>query len=208
MVEYLGKEYVAVEPDFLASPSFEVAPRLIGCVLHHDNRGEDVAIALSEVEAYDESDRASHDAPSQLLPHGHVYIHPYARSGMWAMDLVCGAEGQGSSVLIRAAIPVLGIDIMAARRSADPTADRDIRTRAMGFEKKICNGPCSVGEALGIYPLLDGASLFRPPFRIYRPVDPIDDLINGVRINITKDADRPWRWKWRNPPVPSTTQAA
>lgn len=108
---------------------------------------------------------------------------------------------------------MIGIDVMAERRSAHPSADRTIRNRASGFERKLCNGPAKLGEALGLYPLLDGASLFKPPFRILRPIEPVAALLNGPRINISKDADRPWRWghpayrEWLSAPFPSVVDA-
>ena len=196
MFEYLGTKYVAIEEDddFFAGSAVEVAPRLIGCVLHHDNRGKDTAILIAEDEAYDcdEGDEAAHRSNSQLLPHGHAYVHRYRN--MWCIDLVCGAEGQGSSVLIRAGVPAVGIDIMAERRSEAADAERAIRERTKGYEKKLCKGPCNVGEALGLYALLDGASLFKPPFRVLRPVSPPRLLLNGPRINVRRDTHRPWRW--------------
>src|SRR4051794_17177554 len=165
MTEYFGKEYIPVEWDFFSGPSFEVAPRLIGCVIHHDNRGKDTAIMIVEVEAYDkkDNDKAIHGSAAQMLPHGHAYVHHYRRSKMWALDLVCSAEGDASSVLIRAGVPVVGMDTMIERREK---AEQAIRNRTSGFEKRVCKGPCNVGEALAIYALLDGASLFKKPFRI------------------------------------------
>jgi DNA-3-methyladenine glycosylase len=127
-----------------------------------------------------------------LLPHGHVYIHE--DRGMPCLNLVCGAEGFGSAILIRAGVPVIGVEEMAERRSAHPSADRTIKAGASGFERKLCNGPAKLGEALGLYPLLDGASLFKPPFRFLRPIKPVTNLLNGPRINISRDAHRLWRW--------------
>jgi DNA-3-methyladenine glycosylase len=42
--------------------------------------------------------------------------------------------------------------------------------------------------------LLDGASLFKPPFRLLRPIKPVTSLLNGPRIKVSKDVHRPWRW--------------
>jgi len=218
------KNYIPVEPDFFAGPAVEGAQKALGClVIFTDLRREtDSGIIIAEDEAYDETDMASHCHPgaaaqrrnrssSMLLPHGHVYIHHYR--GMPCLNLVCGEEGFGSAVLIRAGVPVIGIEAMAERRSAHPSADRSIRNRTPGFERRLCNGPAKLGEALGLYPLLDGASLFRPPFRILRPVEPVTALLNGPRINISKDADRPWRWghpdrrEWLSAPFPSIATA-
>lgn len=192
MTEFFGKKYVPIDEQeaFFLRPSFEVAPRLIGCVLHHDD-GKDTAIMIVEDEAYDKNDKAIHGNASQLLPGGRAYVHPYKRSKMWALDLVCGPEGYASSVLIRAGVPAVGEDIMIGYRSG---YDKTIRERARGFEKKLCRGPCNVAESLGIHPLLDKKSLFEAPFRIYRPVEPVTNLLNGPRVNITKDVDLRWRW--------------
>ncbi len=198
-------DYVPVEPDFFAGPATEVAPKLIGCVVIFSDlrRAVDTGIIVVETEAYDETDMASHCHPaaaaqrrnrssSMLLPHGHAYIH--MDRGMPCLNLVCSAEGFGSAVLIRAGRPAIGIEAMAERRSSSPSSDRSIRARSPGYERKLCNGPCKVGEALGLYSLLDGASLFKPPFRLLRPIRPAASVLNGTRINISKDADRPWRW--------------
>jgi DNA-3-methyladenine glycosylase len=52
MTEYLGKQYVPVNENFFAGSAVELAPSLIGCVLHHNNRGKDIAIMIAEDEAY------------------------------------------------------------------------------------------------------------------------------------------------------------
>ncbi|MCC8950414.1 DNA-3-methyladenine glycosylase [Bradyrhizobium sp. Arg62] len=96
MTEFLGKEYVPVEPDFFAPPSWMVAPRLIGCVLCMDYRGASIAMALSATEAYDQCEGAFHGTDTQFLSHGHAYVHLYARCKMWAMDFVCAPRGMAA----------------------------------------------------------------------------------------------------------------
>lgn len=205
MIRFFDREYVLMEPDFLAEPSWLVGPRIIGTVLAMDYRGASAALALSVLEAYDETEGAVHGADTQRLGHGHVYVHPYARSGMWAMDIVCGPKGRASSLLIREGIPVFGLEVMRERRMHHCVAIRD---RAAGYERKIAQGPCNVGEALDIQPALDGAWLFDKPFRLYRPAEPIVDIEVGTRINVGTDAHLLWRWKWRNPPTPARAEAA
>jgi DNA-3-methyladenine glycosylase len=62
--------------------------------------------------------------------------------------------------------------------------------------------------------MLDGASLFKPPFRILRPIKPVISLLTGPRINVSKDAHRPWRGghpdyrEWLSAPIPPATKAA
>jgi DNA-3-methyladenine glycosylase len=192
-----------VDPEFFAGSAVEVASKLIGCTVITEIRGIRTGGIIIETEAYDETDMASHCHPSaaaqrrnrsasMLLPDGHVYIHH--DRGMPCLNMVCGREGYGSAVLIRALVPTIGLGDMAGRRGAHSSSDRTIRDRATGFEKKLCNGPCKVGEALGLYARLDGASLFHQPFEVLRPAEASSPLLNSPRINVSKDADRPWRW--------------
>ncbi|MCP1773686.1 DNA-3-methyladenine glycosylase [Bradyrhizobium japonicum] len=199
MTEYFGRKYVEVDADFFAPPAAEVAPRLIGCVLHHDNRGAETAIMLIDVEAYGGgNDRASHLHPENrsrrnkgvknLMPHGTARIH--GSRDMWGLDIVC----QGSTVLVRAGHPILGIDIMAERRSWAAGADRVVKVRARGYERRLCNAPFNLGEAMGLDPVLDGASLVKHPFRLLCPVNPVAELLNGPRVRVTQDGELLWRW--------------
>nr|WP_233286185.1 DNA-3-methyladenine glycosylase [Bradyrhizobium brasilense] len=110
--------------------------------------------------------------------------------------------------MIAGGIPLVGIEAMATRRSADPDANRLVRDRAKGHEKYLAYSPCTVGESCDIQPALDGAWLFDSPFRIFRPVEPITDIEIRPRVNVTKDAHLPWRWTWRNPPSPQTEKLA
>ncbi|MGJ4923691.1 DNA-3-methyladenine glycosylase [Bradyrhizobium sp. HKCCYLRH2015] len=203
MVEYLGKQYIDVDQEFLAPPAHIVAPNLIGCVLLHDNRGVETGIMLVDDEGYGGgSDRAFHLHPENrsrrnrgsknLTPFATLRIHGYR--DMWAIDIVCGKEGEESTVLVRAGVPVAGMDIMAERRSKPAAASKTIKECKKGYEKQLCRGPCSLAEALGIYPLLDGASLLKPPFRLLRPVEPVANLLNGPRVGVTQDKELPWRW--------------
>jgi DNA-3-methyladenine glycosylase len=207
MTEYFGRQYVDVDADFFAPPAAEVAPRLIGCVLHHDNRGIETAIMLIDVEAYGGgNDRASHLHPENrsrrnkgaknLTPHGTARIH--GSRDMWGLDIVCGEEGQGSTVLVRAGLPGLGEEIMAERRSKADAADRVVKDRARGYEKRLCNAPFNLGEAMGLCPVLDGASLFGHPLRLLRPADRVAGLLNGPRVRVTQDVDLLWRWGHRD----------
>lgn len=203
MTTKFAQAITPVDADFFAGSAVTVAPKLIGCTIITDIRGVRTGGIIIETEAYDETDMASHCHPgaaaqrrkrsaSMLLPDGHVYIHH--DRGMPCLNLVCDREGFGSAVLIRALIPTIGIEPMTERRSTHPSSDRSIRGRATGFEKKLCNGPCKVGEGLGLYALLDGASLFRQPFEVLRSLEALPQFLNGRRINVSKEVERPWRW--------------
>ena len=132
--------------EFFAAPALEVAPRLLGCVLEHETGEGLVAVALTEVEAYDgAADPASHAYRGRTGRNavmfgepGHAYV--YFTYGMhFCVNLVCRPEGTASAVLLRAGRVIEGVPLAAARRAAGrngagharrPPGQSAIRTRA------------------------------------------------------------------------------
>jgi DNA-3-methyladenine glycosylase len=167
---------------FFARPVLEVAPALIGCTLLVDGAGGRIV----EVEAYGPNDEASHAWPGPTLrnramfgPPGHAYI--YRSYGIhWMLNLVCEEPGVGTAVLIRAIVPEVGADRIAARRPGVPLRD-------------WCRGPGRLTVALAIGPQHDGLALDAPPFRLEHRTD-VPEIAVTLRIGITKAADRPWRF--------------
>lgn len=126
-----------------------VAPTLLGAVLRH---GE-VAVRLTEVEAYGGADDAgSHAARGctqrnavMFGPPGHLYV--YLIYGMHCCaNVVCGPEGSASAVLVRAGEVIDGIDLARARRPGVQDA-------------ALARGPACLCKALGIDRSHDGARL-------------------------------------------------
>ena len=165
-----------------------VAPELLGKVLVHGAG----AARIVEVEAYcGAEDPGSHAfrGPTKrnatmFGPPGGLYV--YFTYGMhWCANAVCGEVGEGIAVLLRAAVPVDGLEDMRARR---PAARRD---------RDLCRGPARLCQALA----LDGALRRRRP-RDRRPGRddrgrrhrPRPTPAVGVRIGLTAGADLPWRW--------------
>jgi DNA-3-methyladenine glycosylase len=109
------------------------------------------------------------------------YAYVYRSYGIhWCLNFVCEAEGSASAVLIRALAPTRGLGAMRRRRG---TSD----------ERALCSGPGKLGEALGVTRRLNGLALDRAPFALYaRARKP--DIACGVRIGITKAAEKPWRY--------------
>lgn len=109
-------------PDFLTQPVDDVARQLLGCELERMISNATLRVRIVEVEAYDQDDEASHAYGGQTKRNatmfgeaGHLYV--YFTYGMhYCCNIVTGKAGVGSGVLIRAAEPVRGIEIMRQRR--------------------------------------------------------------------------------------------
>jgi DNA-3-methyladenine glycosylase len=138
-----GPASVVLPREFFAAPALEVAPRLLGCVLEHETSAGLVALALTEVEAYEGlADPASHAYRGRtgrnavmFGPPGHAYV--YFTYGMhFCVNLVCRPEGTASAVLLRAGRIIEGIPLAAVRRAAGRNGARH---RAGGQERS--DGP-------------------------------------------------------------------
>ncbi len=180
----------ALRADFYARPVLEVAPDLIGCTVEH---GETAGVIV-ETEAYHESEPASH-AFAGLTPRtttlfgepGRAYI--YRSYGIHALlNAVCEPSGIGSGVLIRALVPVSGIERMRARRGlVGGRAARD---------QDLCSGPGKLTQAMGISLAQNATSLTSGPIRIHARAGHWRDppLQRGMRVGITRAVELPWRF--------------
>ena len=167
---------------FFARRVHDIAPDLIGAELLVDGNGGRIV----EVEAYDHEDPAAHGFrgrtprnASMFGPPGHAYV--YRSYGMhWCLNFVCEGEGVASAVLIRAIEPQVGIEVMQSRRATDEV-------------RLLCSGPGRLTEALGITRAHDGLALDRPPFALRARQGSVE-VARGLRIGITKAAEKPWRY--------------
>ena len=167
--------------DLTRSPH-DVAPELIGAQLYVD----DVGGVIVEVEAYDQTDPASHTYAGHTArnaamfgPPGRAYV--YRSYGIhWCLNFVCREAGHGAGVLIRALEPTHGIETMRERRGLDDP-------------RLLCSGPGRVCQALGVTRAHDGRRLDRPPFRLLPAEAPLE-VVTGPRIGISKARDVPWRF--------------
>jgi DNA-3-methyladenine glycosylase len=164
-----------------------VAPELLGKVLVAPG----VAGRIVEVEAYCGSeDPGSHAfrGPTKrnltmFGPAGHLYV--YFTYGMhWCANVVCGEEGNGVAVLLRAVAPMKGIDLMWSRR---PKARR---------ERDLTAGPARLCQAFGLDGAHDGLDLVRAEHGVTVVDDggpPLPCTVS-TRIGLSAGADLPWRW--------------
>jgi DNA-3-methyladenine glycosylase len=169
-------------PD-LSGPVLEEAPRLLNAVLRHG----DVAVRITEVEAYDgANDPGSHAfrGPTRrnvvmFGPAGRLYC--YFTYGMHVCcNVVCGPEGDPSAVLLRAGEVVDGIEIARGRRSG--SSDRD-----------LARGPARLCRALDIRLTDDGTDLVAGPITLTLG-EPPAAVSSGPRVGLRPAAERPWRF--------------
>jgi DNA-3-methyladenine glycosylase len=164
---------------WLDVPAEVAARRLLGCELVREVDGQEVRVRIVETEAYDQADEASHTFRGRTQRNdamfksaGNLYV--YFTYGMHhCCNVVCGPEGFGSGVLIRAVEPLEGIDIIERRRGVAGV--------------NATNGPGKVCQALDIDRQLSGHDLAESPMRlIKRPALPDDVITVGPRIGISK----------------------
>ena len=117
-------------------------------------------------------------------PPGHMYV--YFTYGMhWCCNTVCGEDGEGSGVLIRALDPLAGIERM---REARPKVRRD---------RELCSGPARLTQAMGITGAQNGIDLVRARdgYTVVDDGTPAPENVPGsARIGIREGTDLLWRW--------------
>lgn len=189
--------------DLLGLPA-AVAPRLLGGVLRTLVEGEEVAVRLTEVEAYhglgtgDVPDLGSHARMGQTPRNstmwgepGHLYV--YLSHGIHScVNVVCGPEGTAGGILLRAGEIVEGTDAAHRRRPAARTA------------RELARGPGRLGDAVGLrHPIHDGIDAITGEpragavARLWLRETPEADIATGPRVGVAGVAGTdafPWRF--------------
>lgn len=167
----------------LAGPVDQVAPRLLGALLHHN----DVTLRLTEVEAYaGADDPGSHayrgrTARNAVMfgPAGRLYV--YLSYGMHVCaNVSCGDVGTPSAVLLRAGDVVEGLDEARQRRRG--SSDRN-----------LARGPGRLCQALGLTLTDNGADLTGESVRLELGGSMLAHE-TGPRVGLRGAPERPWRY--------------
>lgn len=186
----------------LSRPSTEVAPLLLGAVIH----GRGVSVRLTEVEAYlGEVDPGSHAFRGETRrnavmfgPPGHLYT--YFTYGMHVCaNVVCSPEGIASAVLLRAGEVVDGLELARERRTRS-TCDAD-----------LARGPARLCVALGITLADDGADLSTGDIRLELAPHPVPLVATGPRTGVSGPGGTdayPWRFWIPGDPTVSPYKAS
>ena len=183
---------MTVDRDVLAKTSLEVAPLLLGAVLVSTVDGAEVAVRLTEVEAYNGlDDPASHayrgETPRNAVMFGPPgFLYCYFTYGMhWCANVVCGPDGVATAVLLRAGEVVRGIDVAESRRPAARTS------------RELARGPARLASCLGLDRDANGLDLCDPgsSVRLESLGRATPDLVRtGPRVGIAVATERPWRF--------------
>lgn len=182
-------DYAPLARADLPSATIPLARFLIGKLLVR-RCGEGLRVGrIVETEAYPPGDDACHARngrtarnASLFLPHGHIYVYrAYGTSMM--LNISSEAEGIGAGVLVRAAEPLVGLELMRARRGLDDA-------------RRLTRGPGCLAQSFDIDFSLDGA-VYAPPNGLWLSSDDaqVDTaIVASPRIGITRNADAPWRF--------------
>jgi len=184
----------------LSGPATEVAPRLVGWTLVSRSAEGVVRATIVETEAYLPDDPASHAFGGPTARNRAMFERPgtlyvYLVYGMHhCCNVVTDRVGVGSAVLLRAAEPIEGIELMRTRRPG--VRDRD-----------LCRGPGRLAAAFGIDRRQDGEDLVRGTSVWLERRDAVASVVTTTRVGIRVATEHPWRFSlagspWVSSPAP------
>jgi DNA-3-methyladenine glycosylase len=166
--------------------SYDTAAQyLLGCQLWRTLKsGEILKVRIVETESYHQEDEASHTFAGKsprnsamFGPPGHAYV--YFTYGMhWCFNVTTGPEGYGAGVLIRAAEPLAGVELMYKNRGLSTNDTR-----------QLTNGPAKLAQALQINKSLYGHDLSQPPLQLSEPTNRDFKVTETTRVGISKAKD-------------------
>jgi len=169
--------------------AIECAIRLIGCDIVRYDDNKVMVGRIVETEAYDQSDLSSHSYRGITKRNsvmfglsGRAYV--YFTYGMhYCMNIVTGKVNEGSAVLIRALIPLTGIDQMKINRKTSDLYN-------------LLSGPAKICQALSIDKSLNGHNLVNKPLllRLNQPLN-LDRLEFSPRIGIKEPTGNRLFWR-------------
>ncbi|PIA48553.1 hypothetical protein AQUCO_01400858v1 [Aquilegia coerulea] len=158
------KNYNILTQSFFQIDALDLAPRLLGKFLRRD----DVVLQITE-----------------FGPGGHAYV--YLCYGLHTMlNIVADKQGVGAAVLVRACVPVSGLETIQQRRGQ------------MTEKPVLLAGPGKVGQALGISTEWSNHPLYTPGgLEVLDGPEP-DKILVGPRVGIEyaspEDVSALWRF--------------
>jgi DNA-3-methyladenine glycosylase len=185
---------------FYARPAVTVARELLGTQLVRLEGAQRLSGIIVETEAYSgEEDLGCHCRHGRTprtqvmygLP-GHAYV--YFTYGMhWCLNFVVAEAGYPAAVLIRAILPVEGLEVIAQRRAGQPAL-------------RWTDGPAKLTQALNVAGAHNGADLCSPEADLFVVPNlsiPDEQVITGGRVGLNT-VPEPWKsvpWRFRLDPT-------
>jgi DNA-3-methyladenine glycosylase len=186
-----GSRRAATLPvSFFKRPAEIIARELLGTTVISRLGGHRTAGRIVETEAYlGYRDPASHGYRHRRNERnaalfgaaGSWYV--YLSYGIhWCANLVCGVEGEGSAVLLRALEPREGMEPMRRRRG-------------LVIDRQLCSGPGKLCQALAISRQVDGVPMGGSGLTVVAEKNAAPTAVAVTpRIGITQAADWPLRF--------------
>ncbi len=199
----LAREGRLLPASFFDRDPREVAPALLGMLIHSAVGGVAAAGLIVETEAYlGADDPGSHAATKGMTtrnevmygPPGTVYVY-FTYGAHHMLNLVCGPEGQAGAVLLRAFEPVIGLEIMRDRRPG--RSDRE-----------LADGPGKLAAALGVDLTQNRSALGTGDLAVYDVGSPAGlPVLSSGRIGLREGYDLQLRYYVAGSPYVSRGRA-
>jgi DNA-3-methyladenine glycosylase len=181
----------------LPTDTIQLAKYLIGMTLVHEFPHMRLSGSIVETEAYPVGDTAGHAfgglTPSRrslFLPRGHAYVY-FTYGSSFMMNVSSETAGIGAGVLIRALEPLEGIRFMQRKRGTTRLLD-------------LARGPGRLAQAMDIDKRYDGVNLcVAGKLWLGAAVRRTGPIGASIRIGITRDVDRLYRFYERGSPFVS-----
>lgn len=126
---------------------------------------------------------------------GRAYVY-FTYGNHWMLNVTAMPLGMAGAVLIRAAEPLEGLELMRARRAR---ARRD---------EDLLSGPGKLCQGLGVDIRFNGEDLLGAASQIgLEPGPPPAQILRGTRIGLTQGLELPWRFadgdrlRWVSKPI-------
>jgi DNA-3-methyladenine glycosylase len=178
----------------LPADAAALAQYLIGKTLIRDFNGTRLSGRIVETEAYPPGDASGHAFVgltrrnrSLFLRRGHAYV--YLGYGLhYLLNVSAETAGCGAGVLLRAAEPIAGIEVMEENRGTTRLTD-------------LARGPARLAEAFAVDLAFDGIDLVSDrTLWLAAEIGSPGPIGRSVRIGITKAIDRKLRFFERGSP--------
>lgn len=181
--------------DFFLNPTPTVARNLLGKGLISKGKKCNFLAQIVEVEAYLFNDESSHSFCGPTRRNLPMFGKPrtcyvYLSYGVhYCLNVVTACEGVGEAVLIRAAMPILGIGEMLINRGFDHYPKK-------GLQKTLLNGPGKLTQAMNITLRQNGLTFNHSDLKLISLERNIaqDEIESSPRIGISKAKEKHLRF--------------